>query len=134
MKDNLLEKYTARGTALEDADLVSDAEDLGAFGFLRGMQARSVMVELRKRSGETLAVGYGYIDRILLDPSEGITLCCGTRNIAIKGRNLNKEIRPQVTLFQGLTRNRVPWLAEANQATMLQAQKNAVIIESIRWE
>jgi hypothetical protein len=80
-----------------------------------------------------MAVGYGFIDRMAFDPSEGITLFCGSRGIRIKGKNLNKDVRPHVSLFAGLTRNRVPWVAESDQAGLLQAAKNAVIIEAIEW-
>jgi hypothetical protein len=108
-------------------------EDLGGFGWLRSTRDRSVMIELRKKSGDILAIGYGWIDRIEFDPSKGITLKCGTHEIRIKGRNLNSEVRPQVRLFQGLTRHRVPWLQEAGHGSVLVADKQTAVIESIEW-
>jgi hypothetical protein len=134
MSGRLLEKYANRPMEALAGEPEGEVDDLGAFGFLRGMQTRSLMVELRKRDGEVLAVGCAFIDRIFLDPSEGITLHCGSRTISIRGKNLNKEIRPNVTLFLGLTRSRVPWIAEADQAIALQAPNDAVIVESIKWE
>lgn len=136
MSSELLKKYTNRAAPPGEAETGGDAdgtEDLGAFGWLRGRHDRAIMLELRKRTGNILAVGYGYIDRMTFDPSEGITLHAGTQVILIKGRNLNAEARPQVRLFQGLTRNRVPWIAEADQAQKLKVGKDAVIIESIEW-
>lgn len=133
MSGKLLEKYASRPLDALAGEPEEDAEDLGAFGFLRGMQTRSLFVELRKRDGESMAVASSFIDRIHFDPSEGITLHCGSRTISISGKNLNKEIRPNVTLFQGLTRARVPWIAETDQAVALQAPKDAVIVDAIKW-
>jgi hypothetical protein len=130
----VLEKFTER-VALSDepAGLVEEIDDLGAFGVLRGLHERSQMISLRRKSGEIMSVCYSYIDRMAFDPSEGVTLFCGTRHIIIRGKNLNKEIRPNVSLYFGLTRWRVPWVAEADQSGILQPDKNAVVVESIEW-
>jgi uncharacterized protein YlzI (FlbEa/FlbD family) len=137
MSDKILDRYLTRNTQPEsDLQLVSDAdgtEDLGAFGWMRGARDRAVMLELRKKNGNILAVGYGWIERIELDPSEGITLIAGGQRIKIKGRNLNGEVRPQMRLFQGITRHRVPWLQEADQPGSLQADKTATVIESLEY-
>jgi hypothetical protein len=136
MSSDLLKKYTSRPAPIAETDTGNDAdgtEDFAAFGWLRGRHDRAIMLELRKRTGNILAVGYGYIDRMTFDPSEGITLHAGTQVILIKGRNLNAEVRPEIRLFQGLTRNRVPWLVEADQAHKLKSGKDAVIIDSIEW-
>ena len=119
MSDTLLEKYTGRRLdepplqARLDRSEDSDAFDnFGAFGWLRGVRERSVMIELRKKTGDILAVGYGWIDRIQFDPSDGISLQVSGQRILIRGQNLNAELRPHVRLFEGMTRHRVPWLAE----------------------
>ena len=138
MSDRVLERYTGRrpggdadtGAAGSEAD---GSEDLGAFGWLRGPRDRAIMLELRKCTGHIMAVSYGYLDRMELVSSESIMLYCGRHQIKIKGRNLNGEIRPQVRLFHGLTRNRVTWIAEADPSSKLQASKAAVLVESIDW-
>ena len=137
MSGKILERYAGRTNELT-ADALSTseadgAEDLGAFGWLRSARDRSVMIELRKKNGDILAIGYGWIDRIEFDPSEGITLKCGSHEIRIKGRNLNSEVRPQMRLFQGLTRHRVPYVQEAGHGSALLADKQATVIESIEW-
>lgn len=129
----LLERYGGRSALSPETDGVAEIEDLGAFGCLRGMHERSVMVELRRKTGESMAIAYSYVDRIHYAPSEGITLHCGSRSIRIRGRSLNREIRPNVTLFQGLARARVPWIAEADEASALKAA-NGIVIEAIEWE
>ncbi len=136
MSDRLLDKYTGRrSTADEESDdgfeVDGGSEDLGAFGWLRGPRERAVMLELRKKDGAIVAVAYGFINRVEFNPSEGITLRSGQEKIIIKGRGLNAEIRPQIRLFQGITRHRVPWIQEADPATLLRAEKNVVIVEAI---
>jgi hypothetical protein len=137
MSDKLLDKYTGRRFSNsgepDGGSEVDGSEDLNVFGWLRAPRDRAVMVELRKGTGNILAVGYGYIDRIEFSPSEAITLHCGDQKIKIRGRNLNGEIRPAVRLFSGLARHRVTWIAEADPSSKLQASKNAVIVESIEW-
>lgn len=138
MTDRILQKYTAgRGPDTGgEGDLPDDADasdDLGSFGWLRGTRDRAVMLELRKKTGNALAVSYGWLERVEFDPSEGITLHLGGQKITIKGRNLNGEARPQVRLFNGVCRHRVSWIQEADQPTDVQADMNATVIETISW-
>jgi hypothetical protein len=137
MSDSILRKYTGKGTdRIVDAVATEESEttdDLGAFGWLRGVRDRAVMLELRKKNGNVLAVGYAMLDPIEFDPSEGITLHSAGRKIRIKGRNLNAAVRPDVRLFQGITRHKVAWVQEADGPTALQAGKSATVIEKIEW-
>lgn len=136
MNDNILHRYTARAGTPAGVEETSDAdgtEDLGAFGWLRGPRDRCNMLELRKRGGNVLAIPYGFVRTILFDPSDGITIRCDELTILIKGRNLNADARPQVRLFQGLTRHRVPWIAEIGKTEQLCIGADAVVIQSIEW-
>ncbi|MCC6358744.1 MAG: hypothetical protein IT450_08380 [Phycisphaerales bacterium] len=112
---------------------VDPCDDLGAFGWLRGIRDRAVMLELRRKDGSILAIGYGWVERVAFDPSDGITLSAGGQKIRIKGRNLNAEIRPSVRLFEGIARNRVPWIREADRNTGLTAGDNDTVIDAIEW-
>lgn len=90
-----------------------DVEDLNSFGVLRGpMRERAVMLELRKRNGNFLAIPYAWIERIEFDPSEGITIRIGGQAIRIKGRNLNAEVCSGQSLFMCMARQRMLWVAE----------------------
>ena len=106
----LLEKFAERRALSEQSEghADEDIDDLGAFGFLRGLHERSPMICLRRKDGDIMAVGYSYIDRMSFDPSN-------------------------VTLFFGLTRNRVPWIAESDQPAALQAARDALVVEAIKW-
>ncbi len=135
--DKLLDKYTKRVPAPDappaeaDAD---EAENLGCFGWLRGVRDRSIMLELRKKDGHVLAVGYSWLERVAFDPEEGITLHIPGRNVRIKGSGLNADCRPTVRLFDGIIRHRVPWIRESDRTELIQAGKETVTIDSIEWD
>ncbi len=120
------------GMASEHAE--ADAcDDFGAFGWLRGIRDRAVMLELRRKDGSIVAIGYGWLERVAFDPSDGITLSAAGQKIRIKGRNLNSEVRPSVRLFEGIARHRVPWVREADRAAAMETHARATIIDSIDW-
>ncbi len=136
MSDSLLDRYanrTANSEALPSEQLET-ADDLGAFGWLRGTRERAVMLELRHRGGEITAFNYAWLERAEFDPSAGITLRFGAKSIRLEGRNLNSEIRQNVRLFQGLLRQRVIWIQEADEPAIMEAGDQAVVIERIQIE
>lgn len=106
-------------------------DDLGAFGFLRGLNVRAIMLELRHKDGRLTAFPYSYLTKVEFDPSEGLTLHFGDNTVKLVGRNLNAETRTNVRLFGALVRHRVPWIQEADRATSLEAPDDAVVIEQI---
>ena len=122
MTDSLLNKYTRPTTEPDDPLLETD--DLGSFGWLRGMRERATMLELRHKDGNITAIGYAWIEKIEFDPSHGITLHALGQVIKIQGRNLNAEVRPSVRLFQGLTKHRVPWVQESDGDTSIRCGQN----------
>jgi hypothetical protein len=133
----VLQRYvTGRDSRLGIAAEQSEpdaCDDLGAFGWLRGIRERAVMLELRRKDGSIVAIGYGWLERVAFDPSEGITISTGGQKIRIRGRNLNAEVRPSVRLFEGIARHRVPWVREADRAAAMEADAKATIIDSIEW-
>lgn len=136
MKESLLAKYT-NARLEESSQDTTDAEELldncGSFGFLRGVRDRALMLQLRKKDGNIRSVGYAWIENADFDPSDGITLLVSGKTVHIKGRNLNEEIRPNVRLYDGITRHRVPWIQEATNAELMETTDTGVIVESIEW-
>jgi hypothetical protein len=132
MNVSLLDKYT-KGRDAEPAAPVEGegTDDLGSFGWLRGVRERAIMLELRRRDGSINAFGYAWLERADFDPSEGITLHFGGTKVKIVGTNLNFESRPNVRLFAGLVRHRVPWIQEAGEPDLLEAAQRATVIEQI---
>ncbi|HVX13830.1 MAG TPA: hypothetical protein VHC22_21790 [Pirellulales bacterium] len=109
----------------------TETDDLGAFGWLRGQKERAVMLELRRRNGNIIGLGYAWLERAEFDPSAGITLYFMGKAVRITGSNLNSEVRPHVRMFNGILRHRVPWIQETSQVIAMRAAKDAVVIERI---
>jgi hypothetical protein len=134
MSADVLEKFAAKAR-LEPLDALAAepeaVDDFTAFGFLRGVRDRALYLELRQKNGNLTALGYAWIERIEFDPSIGITLHALGQQIVIRGRNLNGEMRPGVRLVQGLTRQRVPWIQEADEPTAFQTPAHGVLVERI---
>jgi hypothetical protein len=134
----ILDRYVGRPPLAPTPDSVTLAADgeeevLGCFGLLRGMRERAVCLELRRRTGEVVAIPYGYVSRLEFTPAGGIRVCCGADAVLIRGRNLNREVGPRLTLFSGLARHAVPWVCEADRAASLASGGEAVVVEKIEW-
>lgn len=135
MQDSLLAKYAAgqsprRTDEADDSDI---QDDLGAFGWLRGVRDRAIFIEFRSKDGGITAYPYHWLGPAEFNPSTGITLKFGTATVKIAGRNLNAQIRPNVRLFSGIVRQRVTWIQEADQAAIMTAGKGALVIEAIEF-
>lgn len=137
MNTKLLEKYANKKTngtgSTADEAGGEEADDYSVFGWLRGIRDKALMLELRKKDGSVKAVGYAWLHEVEFDPTEGITLHVIGQTIRIIGRNLNSEYRPNVTLLSGITRQRVPFIQEADQATLMNAKESDTVIEKIEW-
>ena len=64
MKDNVLQHFAGRAAnsstgSEQDGE---GAEDYGAFGWLRGIRDRALMLELRKKDGSIIAFGYAWLN------------------------------------------------------------------------
>jgi len=137
MTDSILQKYTGRKPV--EAESVNGSpepdglDDLGAFGLLRGIRDRAIMLEFRKKDGNSQALAYAWLESAAFDPSEGITLQLGSRKIRLVGRNLNQAGPNGLGLFTAITRHRVLWIQEADEPAILQALDSATLIERIEW-
>jgi hypothetical protein len=110
----------------------SDGEDnLGAFGWLRGIRDRAIMLEVHKKDGNIIAFGYAWLERADFDPSEGITLKFTGHKVKIVGRNLNAVAKNNARLFNGIMRHRVPWIQEAGEPEQMEAPGGATVIEEV---
>lgn len=134
MSGDLLRKYGGGKHAEADThvtDEIGDVDDLQAFGLMRGIRDRAIMLELRHKDGSIDGFPYAWLGRASFDPSDGITLRFGGDTIKIRGRNLNAEVRPNVRLFDAIVRQRVSFIQEADGPTMLSAPRQALVVESI---
>lgn len=140
MSDNVLDRFSRH--LPRPADLLAKTateadpeglDDYGAFGWLRGVRDRAPMLEFRDKQGNIRAFGYGWLHQAEFDPSIGIVLSFASNQVKLIGRNLNAEIRPNCRLFQGITRQRVSFIQEADEATLMRAKDGETIIERIDW-
>jgi len=134
MDKGVLQRYSTRPEREGDPNVLDldPIEDLGCFGYLRGIRDRAVMLELRKKSGNCLAIAYSWIDRIEYDPSTGIHIHAGAITITIQGKNLNAEASSGRRLFEGLTRHRVSWIQEAKAERSFEPGGDSRV-EAIDW-
>ena len=128
---DVLDRHLPSRTALPTRASEEEPSDLGAFGWLRGVHERAAMLELRRKDGSIVAFAYHWLERAEFDPSQGITLRFGPQKVRITGRNLNGEARPNVRLFAGIVRHRVPWVQEADRPAAMAAGKGAGVVERI---
>lgn len=137
MSGSMLEKYGLRPSNRSGVNDQPDESDrvgeFSCFGWLRGARERSVMLELIRKDGHTLGIGYAWIHEMEYDPAGRIVLHAGERTITISGRNLNHETRPNVRLFSALTRHRVLWVREMDEHRPLDSDDSITMIDSIEW-
>ena len=136
MNDNVLNAFAqqlGRHHHDDDGDDLDASDNCGAFGWLRDSKERAYMLEIRRKDGNITALGYAWLERCEFNPSEGITLRFTGQVVRLVGRNLNREMRPHLKLFEGLVRHRIPWIQEADEPTAMTAGKQATVIESIEF-
>lgn len=131
MSESMLDKYVHRVVANDVADSSDALDDLGCVGILRGVRERAVSLELRKASGNVIALPYAWIERFEFDPSEGIAIRTGGQVVRLIGRNLSAELRPNARLISLLAAHRVAWIQEAGKAALMLAAEAAPVVESI---
>lgn len=133
MTDRILQRYTRSD---RDADSVDDdsteVDDLGSFGYLRGVKDRATMLEFRLKDGNSIAFDYSWLRKVEFNPSVGLTLHFGGSDIVrIIGRNLHRPSRTNAELVRGIHAHRVPWIQEASGPDLLQSPPDITIIEQI---
>lgn len=135
MSDKGLARFTDRfSVAPEPAAAQPDAESeevsAGAFGYLRGVRDRALMLELRFKDGSVIALSYAMLDRASFDPSDGIRLRFPGQEVLIAGQHLNEG--RGVGLFDAIVRHRAVWIREASRADLLDTRRAGAIVEAIR--
>ena len=131
MHGNVLEKFVSRKTEAPPPADVEEVDNLGPFGWLRGIRDRAEMLELRLRDGTVSAHSYSWLRKAHFDPSGEIVLDFSGETVRIAGQNLNIELSPGKRLFEGILRRKVPWLAQVTNDVALTATKGAVVIEEL---
>lgn len=105
--------------------------DCGAFGWGRGQRDRSLMLEVRQRTGEVTLLSYAYLHPAFYLPSGELILQFGAQKVVVRGENLKQEVQPNISLITCLARHRAIWIAEAESSLILTGTK-LITIESIQ--
>ncbi len=108
-----------------------ETDDLGICGWLHGLRERSIMLELRFKNGNVLALGYAWLEKVNFDPSEGFVLHFVNHKVHLRGNHLQQPIRGQSKLLDGLLRQRIPWIQESSLPEVATSDKHIPIITEI---
>ena len=136
MTDKILQRYmrTDRDDSDQAGNDFGEVDDLGCFGWLRGIRDRAITLEFRKKDGNSVAFDYSWLRKIEFNPSDGLKLYFGGDTVVkITGRNLNRPTRPGVQLLRGILAHRVPWIQEASEPDILKAADDATVIEQVAF-
>ncbi len=138
MSDSVLKRYTGPRSPLgarEDPFDIGDdpVDDIGCYGWLRGMRERSPMLEFRRKDGRSVAYDYALLRKVCFDPSEGITLQFDGETVRIEGRGLADEPTPGIQLLRGIQNRRVPWVRELGEAELLVAAESDTVVERFEF-
>ncbi|HQU43983.1 MAG TPA: hypothetical protein PK867_14285 [Pirellulales bacterium] len=106
-------------------------ESCGAFGWLANERDRAVMIEFRHENGDSTALAYPLLESVKFNPSSGITLSFSGTTVKISGTNLNAEVRPGLRLFECITRHRVAWVQEMDDAKNAESSATQPTIDEI---
>jgi len=129
-KTNLNDRFMGRKAPAPEED--PDAfEDCGAFGFLRGVKDRALILELRLCSGNRMAFPYSLLERLSFDPSEGLVCHFMGGVVTLRGRNFTKATTSPISLLDGILRHRVPWIAEKEELHAAVQSPDLVIVTKI---
>lgn len=114
----------------------SEEESCAAFGFLRGLDARSLAVELRFRNGNAWWFSYSLLASWRHDPSVGLLLKFTSDVVSlvlIRGSNLDAPVgQAMVNLTdRGLQRHRVVFVREMDEHELRRAREGEPTIDGI---
>jgi hypothetical protein len=127
----LSERLLARrsGTGVDDDPDACD--DLEAFGCLRGLKERALMLDLRLRNGNREVFPYSLLERVSFDPSLGLQLQFLGAKVLLQGRNLTQPTKLGISLLEGLLRQRVAWIVESEDLQSALKPEAATVVTRI---
>lgn len=130
MSDSIIDRYAGRnGEDEATSGEPEQLEDLGSFGYLRGIRDRAIMLELRLKTGDVEAFPYSALSRVSFSRSDGITLHFGGTTVRIVGQNLDAEVRPNLRLLAGILRNRVSWILQLDHFVGKHGAISTIVID-----
>lgn len=107
-----------------------------AFGFLRGLRERALMVEFRLRDGNTEAFPYSWLGPVRFNPSVGLLLRFTgdvVTLVLIRGSNLDALVSEGAINLtdRGIHRHRILWVREMEEDEVQKAGKGEPTIDRL---
>ena len=90
-----------------------------------------MMLDFRFKTGNREAFPCTLLERIVYDPSVGISFRYPGALVKISGRNFTRTPGTGVSLLEALHRQRVPWIAEIDELHAAVKMNEAVIVTKI---
>src|ERR1700722_20370068 len=133
-----LEQQAPGRTTPPLVDPESDAEECIAFGYLRGIRDRALLLQSRLQSGESVSFPSSWLGHVSHNPSSGIVLNFvgdKTFKVTIEGRNLAAVMPESIDLLnRGLLRHRIVWVRELEPEECCRVPEEALTVERITIE
>jgi len=132
-------KKRREGTATHPAvDVIpeGDEDECAAFGYLRGLDARALAVELRYRDGNSDWYSYSLLASWRHNPSVGLLLKFTsdvTTLVLVRGSNLDALVGDKAINLtdRGFQRHRILWVREMGDAELRHVGKDGPTIDRI---
>ncbi|AMV24231.1 hypothetical protein VT84_07530 [Gemmata sp. SH-PL17] len=132
MSETSLLHERIQGRRVAPAEDDPDAcEDCGAFGLLRGVKERALMLDLRFCNGNREALPYALLERVSFDPSDGLTLRFLGAVVTVRGRNLARPSGSSAAILDGIHRHRVSWIGEIDELHAALKPADSVVVTRI---
>jgi hypothetical protein len=113
----------------------TEEEACAAFGYLRGIRDRALMIELRYRDGNSDFYPYSWLGPWRYNPSAGLLLKFTgdvTTLVLIQGSNLDALVNGSMNLIdRGIARQRILWIREMDEDALRVAAKEQPTIDHI---
>lgn len=107
---------------VEDED--DDPDGYRAFALVRGMRQHALMLELRLRTGDSVALAYPWLREVRFDRSGELLLMFDPQLVTIRGRRLE-------ALHAGVLMHRARWVWEADRAAAELVPEGEPLVEEV---
>lgn len=129
---SLADRIAARRPSAPAPEADEDAaDDLGAFGCLRGSRDRALMIDFRLVGGGRVAFPYATLERVAYDPSEGVALRFLGAEVLLRGQNLAAGQGGGPALLEALHRHRAAWVRETEELASLLLAPGAAVVTRV---
>jgi hypothetical protein len=136
-RSSLFAQAAARAQDEKPKEVENFEEDAcPAFGYLRGLHDKAVMVEFRLHDGNRVFCPYSWLGPFIYNPSVGILLKFAgdtTTVVLLRGSNLDSPVRQNAVNLtdRGLQRHRITFVREMEEAELRRAGEGEPTVDRI---